>query len=337
MGPLKYCIFVAMTPNFMKWMNALLNSIEKRKLFRDIHLTVFVLHYDGCNRDFLRDIQNHFSFEVIPIEIKRGELPAPEGTNRTELIKRARFFYIRKYAAEYDVACLLDCDMFIVSPDFIKLFDLVQGTKLLIGCNERFKWQAGKNYMYSDGQPIFEHSQKLYHFTCSVPIIFEYWAWQDVFNHYCKICYDGRQNKNGKIVGIGDIFCWNISVQKCNKQNDVIVFPMETMCQVHKRHLNPLTFIQVENDYWYSYSGDPVYSIQGRWNTNETFIEGSLRYLREHVDEKTYNAFAGKIKKGLIAIQQEWYDLNFNSILKIGDYEEIKPFWKTFNRREQSD
>lgn len=334
MGPIKYCIFIAMTPNFLKWMNALLNSIEKRMLFRDVRLTVYVLHYDGCNPDYLEAIKTAYSFEVIPIEIDRAAIPAPENTNRTEFVKRARFFYIRKYAPEYDVTCLLDCDMFLVSPDFMKLFDLVYGTKLLISCNERFKWNAGPNYMYPDGSPIFKESVKLYHFTCSVPIIFDYMEWKEVFDHYCKICYYGQQLKNDQMTGIGDIFCWNISVQKCNKQNDVIVFPMETMCQVHKRHINPLTFIQVENDYWYSFSGDPIYSIQGRWNTNIDFVEGSLKYLKENTDEKTYKATAPKIKKGLEAIQQEWYDLNYKGRLKLDDFEDHNPEFEIFNRRK---
>lgn len=329
-----YAIFVALTPNFMKWANALLNSIEKRiPNKKNVELTVYLLHHDGVNKRWLNDVQKAFYFKIIPVEMKRSEVPAPPECNRTEFVKRARFFYILKYGYDYDICCLLDCDMFLVSSDFMKLFDLVFETKLLIGCNERYKWHVGPNFTYGDGSPIFKKTQRLYHNHCSVPIIFNLSEWEEVFKHYLEICHDGRQNQNGNIKGIGDIHAWNISVQKCDKQNDVIVFPMEVMCQVHKRHINPLTYIQVENDYWYTFSGDPIYSIQGRWNTNIDFVEGSLKYLKENSDEKTYKAVAGKIRNGLEAIQQEWYDLNYNSTLNLSEYEDSFPGVETFNRR----
>ena len=36
------------------------------------------------------------------------------------------------------------------------------------------------------------------------------------------------------------------------------------------------------------------------------------------------------IKKGLKAIQKEWYDLNFNYNIKLDNYIDVKPEWEGF-------
>lgn len=330
-----YAIFTATTPNYIKHVNALLNSIEKRRLYIDKEyaqfpfLDIYVLHYGGCNKEWLNDIQKAFSFKVIPIEIKKEDVPGCGSAGMVEFVKRSRFFYISKYGSSYDAICLLDADMFIVSPDFMKLFELVDSTGQLIACNEGFKWPSN-NYTL-DGKPILDYSTKLYRMHCSVPIIFDYVEWKDVFEYYCKLCFKGKQGGRG----IGDIYSWNISVYKCNKQDDVVVFPMETMCQVHKTYMHPNTYIQVENDYWYTRAGDRIYSIQGRWNTGENFIEGSMKWCKTNffdaIGRNDFGKVWPKIEKGLIAIQQEWYDLNFKSKLSLEKYEPNK--WQKFDRR----
>lgn len=329
-----YAIFVAATPNFKKHINALLNSMEKRKLYRDCSLTVYILHHDGFTERYLKAITESFSFKVIPIEVKREDVKHPPETNRTEFIKRARFKYLMEYSDNYDVVCLLDADMFIVSPDFMKLFDLVNGTNQLIGCNEKIKWSIGDSYTYNN-KPIFNVPQKLYSMHCSVPIIFNYKHWKEVFEHYFKIAFYGRQWKYEQEMGIGDIMSWNISVYKCNKQNDIIVFPMESMCQVHKTYMHPDKYVHVENDYWFSEAGDKIYSIQGRWNTNLDFVDSSMAWCEENNFKKLGRNDGGKIlskvRKGLEAIQQEWYDLNYRGNLML-DEENI---WESFNRRSK--
>jgi len=329
-----YAIFVACTPNFKKHVNALLNSIEKRGLYKDCALTVYVLYYEEFPESWLKAITESFSFSVIPIEVLREDIVHPPETNRTEFIKRARFKYVMEYGGNYDAVCLLDADMFMVSPDFMKLFDLVKGTNHLIGCNEKIKWNIGDNYMYGDETSIFNTPIKLFNMHCSVPIIFDYKYWQDVFEHYYKICFNGKQVKNDILVGIGDIMSWNISIQKCNRQRDVVVFPMESMCQVHRTYMHPDKYVQVENDYWYTVAGDRIYSIQGRWNFNLDFVEGSMKWCKENmfkaIGRNDGGKILSKIEKGLIAIQQEWYDLNFNSALIL---DEDKTEYEIFNRR----
>jgi hypothetical protein len=329
-----YAIFVACTPNFKKYLNALLNSIEKQELYKDCCLTVYVLHHEMDDRTYLRAIAETFSYTVIPVEVKREEVDHPPDTKRIEFIKRARFKYVLEYGSNYDVICLLDADMFFVNPDFMKLFDLVNGTDQLIGCNEKFKWTIGSNYVY-DKAPIFFPPQKLYRMHCSVPIIFNLNHWKDVFEYYLKIAFYGREFKKEKWQGIGDIMSWNMSVYKCGKQDNIIVFPMEVMCQVHQTYIHPDRYINVENGYWYTEAGDRIYSIQGRWNANLDFLEDKMRWCKENFFDKIgrndYDNLAPKIQKGLIAIQQEWFDLNYCSTLKL---EEDKEKHEIFNRRD---
>ena len=320
-----YAIFIATTPKYKKHVNALLNSFEKRELYKNCHLTVYVLHYGGINNGWLVAISKVFSYSVIPVEIKRKDINHPPDMKEIEFVKRARFKYILEYGGNYDVICLLDADMFMVSPDFMKLFDLVNGTNQLIGCNETFKWGIGNNYTY-ERQPIFNTPQKLYNMHCSVPIIFDMRYWRSVFEYYLKISYFGEQEKGGGIVGIGDIMSWNISVQKCGKEADIVTFPMETMCQVHQTYMYSDRYVIVEDGYWRTARGDRLYSIQGRWNTGLNFVEGSQEWCKKNLLD--YDKAWPKIKKGLECIQQEWYNLNFCSKL-ILDEENI---WEKFNK-----
>jgi hypothetical protein len=309
------------------YVNALLNSIEKRRLFRGCNLTVYLMHHD-FPMEYFEEAQKAFSFRLLPIEIKRNDIDHPPATKRIEFVKRARFHYMPLYSKGYDAVCLLDGDMYMVSEEFMKLFDMVAHTDYLIGCNERFKWSIGDNYQF-EGKPIFATPQKLYQMHCSVPIIFDMERWGHVFECYNRIAFHGTQEKNGNTTGIGDIYCWNISVQNCGKQSDVVVFPIETMCQVHRTNMKDWTYMQEEGGYWFTFAGDRVYSIQGRI-AQPNFVDGSIEWYREDaknggraVNEKQVD----KIRKGLQAIQREWWDLNFNQKVNLYNYQPKNDFW----------
>jgi len=308
-----YAIFVASTDNYLPYVNALLNSIQKRELHRHCNLTVYLLYHD-MPVEYPEAAKTAFSFRLIPVNVERADVPHPEGTKRIEFVKRARFWLVMKYAPKYDAVCLLDADMFIVSPEFAKLFDLVDGTQLCIACNERFKWNIGHDYVL-DGKPILDPPQKLVQMHCSVPIIFVYKHWEDVFKSYTEICFGGRQWKNGEQKGIGDIYSWNISVVRCGKQDRIVVFPMSVMTQVHHTVIKPWTFLQVDHDYWYTYAGDRVYSVHGRV-ARPGYVRGYLERFDRDAGENE-KPFRSKIEASLRRIQTEWYDLNFNGRLPL--------------------
>jgi len=330
----KYALFVAATPNYLSHINALLNSIYKRNLYKKCDLTVYFFHHDGFDIEYINNIQTAFPFQVIPVEITRGDFDLPTNTKRIEFIKRIRYKKMVEFGALYDVVCLLDADMFIVSDQFMALFDLIKGTDYLIGCNEKIKWDIGDNYFFEDTKkPIFETPQKLMQFICNVPSIFDMQKWRSVVECYCNIAKNGRQYKHGDkdfILGIGDLHTWSIAIQKMRMNDKVIMFPMETMAQVHYTNMRDWTFPIVENNYWRSQAGDRIYIIHGRI-ARKNFIEGCIDKFRQlHKGREEIEKVENKIRNGLKAIQKEFYDLNYNSIIKLSDYIEIDPEWETF-------
>jgi len=317
----KYALFVAATPNYLSHLNALLNSIEKRELYKKCELTVYVLYHDNFNFEYLERIKRDFSYTVIPEEINKDDIAID--TKRIEFIKRARYNKMINLSLNYDAVCLLDCDMFFVSDQFMRLFDLVVGTELLIGCNERFKWGNGAYTMHDD--PMFKRPGKMFQFICNTPAIFDMNKWKHVFEKYCEIAIYGTQEKGGQIVGIGDIMCWNLAINYCNKNDDIVMFPMETMAQVHHTNMRAWTYPINDHGYWHTFSGDRIYIIHGRIN-RPGFVEGCLNKYRELEKGKhDIVKVEPKIKAGLKAIQAEWNDLNFNQNIRLSQYTESHP------------
>jgi hypothetical protein len=326
-----YAIFVAATENYLMYVNALLNSIEKRRLHENCDLAVFLLHHDfspECRYPAIA--RSEFPFRVVPIEVYREEIRHPASTKRIEFIKRARYHTIARYAQLFDVVCLLDADMFIVSPNFTKLFDLVNGTRCLIGCNERYKWDIGPNYQLH-GESILPRGMRLRKMHCNVPAIFDMAEWAPVFEHYSKIAFDGKQDlPTGQMKGIGDIYCWNISVYALKRENDVITFPMETMSQVHQTNMRRWTYMINDHDHWRTYAGDEVYTIHGRV-AQQDFVDGSMeRFEHMEKDPDVIRKESGNVRRGLQAIQREWYDLNFNHRLKLDRFIPKDPNWERY-------
>lgn len=319
----KFAIFVAATPNYIAYLNALLNSIDKRNLARHCDLSVYVFYTEGFNQDYLDSLKYTFDFKIYPMKMARSDFQELNpGMKEIEFVKRTRYKKMINLAIDYDVVCLLDCDMFIVSEQFIDLFKLIKGSKYCIGCNERFKWASGE-YRFNDKELIIPHGGKMYQFICNTPAIMDMKVWKQVFEMYCKIASEGTQIKNNNVVGIGDIHSWNLAVLKLQKNNDLIVFPMETMAQVHQTYFRNRTYPIVENDYWYTFSGDRIYTIHGRV-ARPNFIEGVIcgpkGYRELHKGREDLSKVEIEVRKGLKAIQKEWYNLNYNHKINLDLY-----------------
>jgi hypothetical protein len=317
------CLVVATTDNYVPYTNALLNSIQKRRLHEKCDLTVYLLYHDlGKLGHYPAMARERLGFRVEPIEVLRSDVAHPPETKRIEFIKRARFKLIQEIGMRHDLTCLMDADMFLVSDEFVNLYELAADSRLLVGCNEAFKWVIGDTYSYH-GQPLFPQPVKLHKMHCSVPIVFDMHQWQDVFAYYNDICFEGRQVRpDGTVSGIGDIFCWNIAVYKLNRQRDVVLFPMETMTQVHQTNCHPGTELQVDNGYWFTRAGDPVYSVHGRV-ANENWLDGHLDRFEEDMQK---DGAAGRVPKhkarieaGLRAVVNEWHELNEKCALPLAD------------------
>jgi hypothetical protein len=331
-GMKKYAIFFAATGpvigrNYLPDTNCLLNSIQKHQLHKKLNgtLDVYLMHY-GFERgwNYIEKAKKVFDFNFIGIELNPSSIPCKCETKPIELIKRARYFKILEIGKQYDAVCLLDADMFFVSPVFSSFFEMVSGTNKIIGANERFKWAIGSDmYFESDGKSIFTESTKMYSMICNVPSIFDMNKWNETFEYYCKICFGGYQFKGKERVGIGDLFAYNIAINKTGRANDVIMFPMETMAQVHHVWRKPWTYLINDNDYWMTFSGDRVYMIHDTKRIcRQSFIQDNMKdYNIEFEGWKDREKFTSKIEQGLRSIQIEWWNLNFGKDAKLNLYD----------------
>jgi hypothetical protein len=325
---IKFAIFINFNDAYIPYLNVLLNSMEYHKIYAD----VFLMYYGECI-DYVKGAIDIFNFNIIPIEIKKEDFVIDEfnKNNNNLFIKQSRFRYIREFGLQYDAIAMLDADMFIVSEEFMSLFNLVSGTNKLIGCNEKFKWVFSNKYIYKE-KPILEHAVKAYKFHCSVPIIFDLKEWISVFDFYNKIAYNSFEKINNCIKPIGDIYCWNISVYKNNRQDDVVIFPMQTMTQVHHTYALPWAGISKQNDgKWITNDGEHVYSIHGRIG-KKSWEEGQLRGVKKCFEQYGVNFsenFERGIKNIFRTIQKEWYNFNFNYKLNLYDFFPKNDYWES--------
>ena len=330
-----YAFFICSNDGYIPFLNVLLNSLDKYNIN---NVDVYLMYYE-FNLDYLEKIKNSFDFNLIPVEIKKENFKIHDfnKNNKNLFIKQSRFKYIKKYGMKYDAICMLDADMFITTSNFMNLFELVKGTKKLIACNERYKWNFDSKYIL-DGKKIFETPIKAHKFHCSVPIIFDLKKWEDVFDFYNKMAYNSFEvDKNNKIIKpIGDIYSWNISVYKNERQNDVILFPMETMTQAHQTNSINWTRLVKNKNVWSTNAGDEVFSIHGRIG-KEGWRKMHLNKLNKIIEEgnNVSDNFINKTKikinmdKTLRLIEQEWYDLNVNCKVNIYDFFPQNKYWES--------
>lgn len=329
MNDRRYAIFVSSTWNYVQYLNALVNSIQKRRLFEYNNLDVHVIYTLDFPDAYLDAISNSFDYNLIAIGFDREKSLFRDEQNKNRIMKFARFEYMRQAAMEYDVVCMLDADMMIVSPEFMNLFDLVYGTDKLIGCNEHFKWTIGDNekgpvykmddpILFPDDGFIFTEPTLLWKFHCSVPIIFNMTEWDSVFDFYLKLVSEGYEVKNGKQIPMGDIFSWNTAVRYMNKQNDLILFPMEVMTQVHYTNTDPNRRVIDNNGYWHTWAGDPVYSLHGRVD-RDRWVSEHWRVFERNNAESEHEKLRPKIAQTLEMIKREWDELNDGKV-KLSDF-----------------
>ena len=302
---MKKALFVATDQNYIKYTNVLLNSIEKYNLDIDVYL----IHY-GISDEYLDKIRQ-FSYNIKPIKVEYENYMQLDNISKNMIFKKLRFQHIKDYGSNYDVVALFDADLFIVNKNINNLFELVNNTNKLIGCNERFKWNFNDNYCVDD-KPILDRTVRANKFHCSVPIIFDIKKWVDVIDYYNEISFKAIEKDKNKRVG--DMYCWNLAVYNKNREDDVILFPMQTMTQVHQTNVRPYSSIKISDGNWQTSDGDEVYTIHGRigdeWERQE--LERHNKVIKDlgvesiQVKSKLRNEAMNTLK----TIRKEWDSLS---------------------------
>ncbi|MCP4604434.1 MAG: hypothetical protein GY847_28585 [Proteobacteria bacterium] len=319
---MSYGLMLSANGGYLPFANALLNSIEKRGIhhIERGELIVYLVHYDNMPPAYLEACKG-FPFEVIPIELDPMITRADPQWTASNICKRGRYYYLKELGRNHDVMCLMDADLFFVSRNFVNLFSLIKGTDLLLGCNERFKWIAGPKFTLNN-QPIFKEETRLHKFHCNTPVLFDTRYWEDVIDDYLEIVFRTKelQIKSGveqhKVVG--DLFSWNFAVHRQKKDDKVVLFPMETMAQVHQTAYRPWTQLECREGHWTTYSGEEVFSLHGRCG-KKTF--GRIK------DPKKLGTNEQTVTRINQLYRNEWNDLSFNQRLKISDFMGLGKEW----------
>lgn len=314
----RYGVFVCANGSYLPYVNALLNSVDKHALDLDVHL----LHSDMPSQ-YMEEVTRSFRFPVHLTEIRRadfaGRLRNHVDTNL--FLKQSRFKYVRALGERYDAICMLDADMFVASHAFMNLFDLVRGTSKLIGCNEKDKWTFNKRYTHQ-GQPLFDVPTRALKFHCSVPIIFDMKQWCEVFDYYNQLAYNAFEvDEVGRIIKpIADMFCWNISILKKQRQNDVVLFPMSVMTQARCTYAHPWTRLEKRDGMWMTYEGDEVFTVHGKFGDRDWHNE-QLRGLRVLATEYHISGnYMESVEATIQGLFEEWFELNYCHQLKLDKY-----------------
>jgi len=319
----KFCFFVSCTNNYIPYLNAFLNSLYKRKIKDVIDFDVKIISYNMGSKYIDKLSKFPFNIEVIDVDVE--EIRSKTKWGQAYISKCSRYYYLNKLGREYDACALMDADLFLVSQNFSNLFHLVNNTKLMINCNERFKWIFGNRHRV-DNVPIFSEDNKIRKFHCNTPMIIDVNKWSEVIEYYMSIVYRGKEhivNSEDKKKDIGDIFSWNIAVQKQNRQNDVILLPMEVLTQVHQTAYKKWTELINDHGFWTTFSGEEVMVLHGRC--------GSAGFGK--FNSKKIGTTEEKMEKINDIYKREWYDLNFNQCLILSEAIDINKHWENEMKR----
>lgn len=318
---MKRAIFVSSNGGYLPYLNAFFNSLEKH--LQSPAPLVYLLYWDMPS-DYLMACTSLLSFEVLPISINPADFTGVPFSNM-EICKAGRYYYMREICLQenIEVACLMDADLMVVNPGFFHLFDMLEGTELLLGSNERYKWTVGPQFTYPDGRPLFNDHYQLWKFHCNTPLFLgKPWkdCWQRVLKRYMTIVYQVTEDhpKKGP-TKVGDIYAWNYSVYLENMEDRVMLLPTSTTTQMHQTAYRKWTRLQKSNEYYHTYAGDPVLCLHGRCGTSG---------FGKFKDPGHIGASADVIKQINELFRQEWYDLNFRRTIKLTDYVAMKEIWQ---------
>lgn len=325
-----YAYFVTSNWGYVPYLTALLNSLQKRGNTQ----RVYVMH-QGFKQEYLDAIQRAYSFEVVLLSVDRKDHDVTDEVGENLFMKQSRFKYIAQYGGDHAAICMLDADMFVVSERFGNFFEMVDGTNLLVGCEESYKWNFDKKYTCR-GAVVFPEPVKAWKFMCSVPIFFDLNKWRSVFDTYNDMAFNSWEMENGeKKKRVGDIYTWSISIYRNNRQNDCVLMPMQSMTQVHGTAGAFWCAIRNDSGYWHSVDGSEVYSIHGRIGTQnwEPSQWGWYSSGLEKSGIPITDKISSSAKIAYNAIRQEWFDLTIgkNAIVNLSEFLPVKEEWLACN------
>jgi len=248
----KYGALVSCTSNYLPYLRALLNSFNEQGMTIDFHLLLLDCDFEQ---------EKEYGFDVYQHKHKLSDFRA-RIKNQTDgnVAKKSRYLYIKELP-NYDVLLFLDADLMLVR-NIQKFFDMVNGTDVILGVSERFKWPLSTFYL--EGKQLPDIRMKW--MICNVPLFFCPERNQR-FVEEAERCSLHITNNDGSFPS--DIYTMNIALHISNSVNRVVELPNYAWTGVHTSYLNPWTRIYKKDGKWESFCGEPVYMLHGRWDQDK--------------------------------------------------------------------
>lgn len=269
---MRYASITSCTDNYKPYLNAQLNSLDATGV-KDLDYHLVAIDIDPAYLERVKAAD--WSFNVIIHERHLYDYPfALQGKNLTS--KKARYHLLESRNWPYDAMVFLDVDMMIVK-DITQFLGLVEGTKTIIGCNEKFKWNLGR-YIY-EGEALPEMA--MYWFVCNSPLFFDPNR-QRIFIKHAARAATTLQEITGKIPS--DLFTMNVALYLSGMYTRVIGLPSQCWVGNHNGYFSWWSRIFKRGGRWVSETGEQVYMIHGRW-VSDKCDRSQRNELRKRLNE----------------------------------------------------
>jgi len=301
-----YAAFTSVTDNYRQYLNALLNSLDYHGHNLDVHVLAIDVNEEWINyiesRDWILNIYFHrFTLDQCMQMFQ---------SNKNLSSKKLRYHFLNTHILkDYYAVVLLDADMFVVRniEPFLKM---VMRTDVILGVNERFKWYLD-NYAVNGTQLP---KRKMDWMICNAPLFFAPHMQTEFIEHAFKNATAVTDLSRGGLVP-SDLFTMNVSLYTSGAYENVVQLPHYAWTGVHIGYTDMLTRISKQADgMWYSWFGDYVYMIHGRWDraaaANGYLKNTEKRYNELGLPEATAEKYRKQAISTLNQIRNEWLFFN---------------------------
>lgn len=310
----KFASIVSVTDNYQIYLTTQLNSFAFYGHTHDVHIIALDLKPEYL--EWLRD--RNWPFELYIHEKTLDDFPELLPQGKMMVAKKSRYAMLASgLLDDYDAVLLLDADLFAVN-NFNKYFQMVADSPVIIGANERFKWNL-RRYKFNGTQLP---DVKMFWMICNAPLFFSPKV-NATFVHkaYKSGLHLTEPERDEKHIP-SDLFTMNVAIWLAKVQENVVLLPSYAWTGVHASYTDIITRITRQDDKWFSWSGEPVYMIHGRWDratTSAGYMRWQAkRFVELQLNEAVTKKYSNQAQSTLKAIEKQFAEfsaMDFERIL----------------------
>jgi hypothetical protein len=318
--PAAYAALTSCSANYIQYLTALLNSLDRLDM---AGLDVHVVLIDMPAAHVRRLQQTRWSFRLVLQEKTYDDFPqyagrrdiatkARYGVPETLISKKCRYERMAKLA-DYRAALFLDADMMVVN-DLRPFFELVEGTDLIVGCNEGFKWNMSRFKLGGETLP----SMHMHWMICNAPLFFDPRRHRRLME---EIRHANENLVDGHDCSPGDLYCLNIALWRTGLTGRIVALPSHSWTGTHQGYLHWTSRIFQSHGRWVTRTGEPVYIIHGRWDRdgaeNYHLNELEKRYDELGLDDDHRRRLRKQAGESVRQIKRQYHELIQNGKLPL--------------------